>query len=44
MGFKGGGKFEGHGVDVEEIGRKEKEDEGCVFVIDEGGLNSKGER
>lgn len=30
MGLKGGGKFEGHGVDVEVIGRKDKEDEGCV--------------
>jgi hypothetical protein len=31
MGFKGGGKFEGHGVEVEVIGRKSKEDEGvCV--------------
>lgn len=38
MGFEGGGKFEGHGVDVEVIGRKSREDEGCVFVIDEEGL------
>lgn len=38
MGFEGGGKFEGHGVDVEVIGRKSEEDEGCVFVIDEEGL------
>lgn len=44
MGFKGDGKFEGHGVDVEVVGRKSREDEGCVFVIDEGGLNSKGRK
>jgi hypothetical protein len=36
MGFKGGGKFEGHCVDVLVVGRKSKEDKGCVFVIDEG--------
>jgi hypothetical protein len=36
MSLEGGGKFEGHGVDVLVIGRKSKEDERCVFVIDEG--------
>lgn len=36
MGLKDGGKFEGHGVDVEVIGRKIKGDERCVFVIYEG--------
>jgi hypothetical protein len=37
MGMKGGRKFEGHDVDVDVVGRKRKDDEGCVFVIDEGG-------
>jgi hypothetical protein len=32
MGFEGGGKFEGHGVDVEVIGRKSFGDERCVCL------------
>jgi hypothetical protein len=36
MSLKGGGKFEGHSVDVLVVGSKSKEDEGRVFVIDEG--------
>jgi hypothetical protein len=35
MGLKGGGKFEGHGFDVEVVGRKGKRMKG-VCVIDEG--------
>lgn len=36
MGLEDGGKFEGHSVDVDVIGRKIKGDERRVFVIDEG--------